>query len=739
VGDYLTFLQTNGIKLRGSVRITKIRIKDTDTVLWSGAQWLTSQSAQFVEADALSDLDSSSVLVFEGDGEEGEIIITDDVSADYYLCGDSDDNPIGTTSVNMARSIIDDETAPNGSGKVLNLNVYRWRNASDLRLGGFAFANDSKANGQFLVRIVANIPIGWKIKNYHNAYGDNATTKWLTSQSGTGEYTEYMCMVNCGSSGSFSTINHFALAVDDNYRAVGTIDDDTLSIRIQQDGSPAGLYLNVVTWKVAFATVYDGTSSDKVTTTIDKNGIYTGTLRADQIVAGTIQSELIDTDNLIVQHIIAGDSDGEHVEIDPKVQQVAIYDADGVLGTALSGKTYSDGVDGIYKDVDKGTVDLTPTTGSNSIQKGTFESSNTTGTKTYMPTLYSTVWYSEDPVCITFNAGKIVVSATSIGYPETSSNNSSSNQTSLLPPTLESSQKSMASAYVCIKLQVADDINFTQNVKSYNIWQRTASACSSDTVTDSSNHHPTVTYSNVSSSSSATDSLITSCMVKSQTKGYHRIVMTGYVQAKMSGSKASITWGSSYSGGANLAATYINEFYVSRYFANGFCLGISASQYVSVWKDASDKMHFKAEESGYGLMLSDQGLQYKHHSGNWIKMPLLVWKGTITCSSSSSSTSYYTNKHLSFNGATITSVTRKTNSDDSNISKNHIHLVCAFPDSWNTLDLSVSNAIVNLTGYGDTMMKGTLVSISNTSMTIEISDDSSANDGDLMIEIYTIA
>jgi hypothetical protein len=211
--------------------------------------------------------------------------------------------------------------------------------------------------------------------------------------------------------------------------------------------------------------------------------------------------------------------------------------------------------------------------------------------------------------------------------------------------------------------------------------------------------------------------------------------MTGYVRAKREGSYATITWGSEYSGGADLTATYINEFYVSRYFANGFCLGISASQYISVWKDASNKMHLKAEESGYGLMLSEQGLQYKHHSGNWMKMPLLVWKGLLSCSSTSSYTAV---SHLSFNGCDFKSVTRKTNSDNSTIAKNHIHVVMTFDSSWAALDLSLSNTIVNIVGYGDSLMKGTLVSISSTSMTIEISDDSSANDGDLLIEIYII-
>lgn len=39
-----------------------------------------------------------------------------------------------------------------------------------------------------------------------------------------------------------------------------------------------------VIWYVAYATVFDLTSTEKYTTTIDANGIYTGTVRANQII-----------------------------------------------------------------------------------------------------------------------------------------------------------------------------------------------------------------------------------------------------------------------------------------------------------------------------------------------------------------------------------------------------------------------------------------------------------------------
>ena len=185
--------------------------------------------------------------------------------------------PHSITASNGTREIVNDATAPNGTQRVMKLTGTGWASDTDRRLIGFYFANQSRAGAKFVVRIVAKIPTILSIENYHNSYGDNGTTEWLTSQKGTGQYTEYLCLVTCGKSGTFSTINHFALV--DSTGFVETI------------GS--------VEWYVAYATVFDISSSDKLTTTIDVNGIYTGTLRADQIVAGTIDATNIDAETII--------------------------------------------------------------------------------------------------------------------------------------------------------------------------------------------------------------------------------------------------------------------------------------------------------------------------------------------------------------------------------------------------------------------------------------------------------
>lgn len=149
-----------------------------------------------------------------------------------------------------------DGTAPNDSKYVL---VIRNTGASSPNCGGFYFGTVTSYRKIFITRIIARIPSGRSISYHSNAIGNGGSQKWLTSTAGTGDWKEYICKVNCGTS-NFSSTHFFALT--------GTVGSSN---------SP-------VEWTVAYATVFDVTSAEKYTTTIDGNGIYTGTVRANQVI-----------------------------------------------------------------------------------------------------------------------------------------------------------------------------------------------------------------------------------------------------------------------------------------------------------------------------------------------------------------------------------------------------------------------------------------------------------------------
>lgn len=136
---------------------------------------------------------------------------------------------------------------PNTSGYCLKITT---KGIASPDFGGFSFQTQTKANQILLTKIVAKIPIDRTIDFATNAIGDDNKNEWLTSNKGTGEWSEYIYRVICGSTGSFSTTNFF-------YLKGGTT---------PTEASP-------LVWYVSFATVYDVTGVDDTPT---KDEIKTG-------------------------------------------------------------------------------------------------------------------------------------------------------------------------------------------------------------------------------------------------------------------------------------------------------------------------------------------------------------------------------------------------------------------------------------------------------------------------------
>ncbi|GAB6119727.1 hypothetical protein [Dysgonomonas termitidis] len=149
-----------------------------------------------------------------------------------------------------------DTNAPNDSKQAL---VIKNTGTSSPNCGGFYWGTATSYRKVFITRIIAKIPAGRNISYHSNSIGTGGVQKWLTPVAGTGDWCEYICKVSCGTD-SFSGTHYFAVT-----GAVGTGD------------AP-------VEWRVAYATVFDITSTEKYTTTIDAGGIYTGTVKAGQVL-----------------------------------------------------------------------------------------------------------------------------------------------------------------------------------------------------------------------------------------------------------------------------------------------------------------------------------------------------------------------------------------------------------------------------------------------------------------------
>jgi hypothetical protein len=170
-------------------------------------------------------------------------------------------------------------SAPNDSGYVLEIKT---AGSAAPGFGGFTFQTTTGYKKIFIARIIAKIPTGRQIAWATNNIGTGGTSKWLTPTAGTGDWCEYIYKVECGTA-SFSTTNFFYLT-----------------------GGAAATADAPITWQVAYATVFDVTTSERYTTTIDANGIYTGTLTAAQVNAVAIDAGSIRTGTLSADRIAAG-------------------------------------------------------------------------------------------------------------------------------------------------------------------------------------------------------------------------------------------------------------------------------------------------------------------------------------------------------------------------------------------------------------------------------------------------
>lgn len=157
-------------------------------------------------------------------------------------------------TVTIARTGL--SSAPNDSKTVLEIKATGSASPGN---GGFYFATTCSNRKVFITKIIAKIPVGRNLLWASNSIGTSGSSKWLTPNAGTGDWAEYIYKVTCGTS-NFSTTNFFYL-----------------------DGTQ-GTTAAPLIWHVAYATVFDMTSSEKYTTTIDANGIYTGTVRANQML-----------------------------------------------------------------------------------------------------------------------------------------------------------------------------------------------------------------------------------------------------------------------------------------------------------------------------------------------------------------------------------------------------------------------------------------------------------------------
>ncbi|MCO5531591.1 gp58-like family protein [Enterococcus faecium] len=136
----------------------------------------------------------------------GGLVITDDPEFRKGNNGLIVYNNANNGVVTLTReSVVSGGTQPTNSNARMKVTV---TGSANPQFGGILRLTQSRVNAKFVIRFTALLPIGRRFMHANNSIGDGARVTWLTSTAGTGLWTEYMYLVECGTGGTFSTFGH---------------------------------------------------------------------------------------------------------------------------------------------------------------------------------------------------------------------------------------------------------------------------------------------------------------------------------------------------------------------------------------------------------------------------------------------------------------------------------------------------------------------------------------------------
>lgn len=478
------------------------------------------------------------------------------------------------------------------------------------------------------------------------------------------------------------------------------------------------------------------------------------------IEGGKIKTELIDVSQLIARSLIVGDENGKHVRIEPDETtgegSIRIFDENGSECAVFEGKSY-DGIDKLYDGSSGGdctilTRDRTTLGCSTGVTLGRGETSHAYSNieeciSRYVP--LSEVWHTGTPTEVSIKRGNMRAYAYSAGFThEVTKTNGKYDELQPMP-------NSSASASLYVRIDTYDDEEMTNRIHSVYVAgvSVTASATARVPTIVNDGIQDTVDKDNIGNQSPNIGTTTTTYIYPSDSKdtgsvdisgksvrvpaGYHRLVLWIYCDSYLKGSNSYVKWGGVISTGSDIVAEWISDFYVSRYFSNGFCLGTRNDNYILAYKDGDKGMHFIMENENYGFDFSKSGIITRAKKGTeWMPIPLLIFKGAYKYDSSVSTD---TARYVLNTSEGIRSFIKKNGSATypSTYRSSKGLVTLTFPDEWKTAlsDIGVSNLLIQVNAQHK-VIDARVYDITTTSFKVGMSDDASLNDGNFSITIY---
>lgn len=175
-------------------------------------------------------------------------------------------------------------------------------------LGGVYQGISARPDAIFVIKMIAKIPVGYNLFTASNLMGTGYTDMIVSSNEGTGRFEEYIRVVKCGTIGTFSSGGHWYLV-----------------------GGTMPTVAEPLVWDIAQMAAVDVTDFDYTaieseqrlklwqyadTTFIDGGNIYTNTITANQIAAGTITAAEIAGSTITGSKIAAGTITASNISTD---------------------------------------------------------------------------------------------------------------------------------------------------------------------------------------------------------------------------------------------------------------------------------------------------------------------------------------------------------------------------------------------------------------------------------------
>lgn len=284
------------------------------------------------------------------------------------------------------------------------------------------------------------------------------------------------------------------------------------------------------------------------------------------IDGGYIRTELIKA----VSSVMAGDENGRRIEINPDNKSIYIYDENDTLVSVFEGNNYQD-ITALFGNSSGNATIIAGEEG-----HAWNETTEDHGTDTQSgSTVLSNVFNTDTPTLIEVSGSLSCEAACGVNLKDSG----------------------YALARLELYVETFSDSACTNRVEKLRVGYCVCS-CNGNETTDETAEENTTLRSQP-------------CKVVA---GYHRLVMEWYMERNnYSTDSAQVSW-------SGITASWKSEFYISRFFSNGFCVGTRRDNYVLVQNDPTYGMVLIAENGNYGLRVRNDGVQIRRSSGSWVSL-----------------------------------------------------------------------------------------------------------------------